>query len=127
MLNNLVAGLWSRLSRNGVLVVALCALLTATAPARADANEPPVILDYSFEWLGGEFWVVYGFVDDEDPDTCRVDFGGDLIGYSCDVSSNGEFSLLLELPPGMGGSVPAIALDAGELMSTAAYDWLANY
>jgi len=127
MLNNLVAGWWSRLSRKGVLLVALCALLTSAAPAQADANEPPVLSNYAFEWLGGEFWVVYGYVEDEDPDTCLVEFGGDLEGYSCDVSSNGEFALLLELPPGMGGLVPAYALDAGELRSDVVYDWLANY
>ncbi|MDZ4685363.1 MAG: hypothetical protein SH850_09750 [Planctomycetaceae bacterium] len=126
MLNKLMAGWWSRCSRNGVLIVALCALLSATAPAQADANEPPVILDFAFEWLGGDFWVIYGFVEDEDPDTCRVDFYGDLLGYSCDVSSNGEFSLLLELPIGVGGVIPAYALDAEESISQPAYDYLAN-
>lgn len=96
-------------------------------PATARANDPPVLADFVIVEIGYGMWVAYGVVLDEDPDTCRVDLGGVLDGYSCDVSSTGDFSLLMDLPPGMAGLIPAVASDAYWEVSNTAYDYLPNY
>jgi hypothetical protein len=116
---------WIRVSRFSACLI--LALLLQVFPATAQANDPPVLADFVIVEIGYGLWVAYGYVVDEDPDTCRVDLGGVLEGYSCDVSSSGDFSLLMDLPPGMAGVIPAIASDSDYEWSNTAYDYLANY
>jgi hypothetical protein len=109
--------LWtSSVSRKGsatrrVLFSVLSALFVLMSTSVASANDVPVIQSFAVGYLGDGWWGLYGTVEDEDPDYCEVFFSGVLEGYSVDVSSNGEFSLILQLPYGTSGIVDANALD----------------
>ena len=93
----------------------------------AFADEPPAMLDFGVEYLGDEWWVIYGSLEDEQADFCSVYFGGVLDGYFVDVGADGEFALVIELPPGNFGAVSAVALDGLTQWSNVVWDYLPNY
>lgn len=102
------------------LTIALAFLSTTTA----HANNPPTIQSFAIDYLGGGWWELYGVVSDEDPEYCEVFFTGLLDGYSVDVSSNGEFDLIVQVPSGVSGVVEASALDPEYEWSDTASDYL---
>lgn len=60
-------------------------------------------------------WLISGTVDDEDPESCLIQFGGILDGHSTTVNADGTFSFSINLDktqPGGEGPACAVAIDS---------------
>lgn len=60
-------------------------------------------------------WHISGTVEDEDPESCVINFGGILIGHSTTVNADGTFSYFVDLDkdePGGEGPACAVAVDS---------------
>lgn len=88
-------------------VAGFCALSASTA----QANEPPEIVSLTWYNPYGDYFVFYGWVADEIPDSCAVGFGGLIAGWGAMPSADGYFYAFVELPPGTIGNVTAEAID----------------
>jgi hypothetical protein len=82
-------------------------------------NQPPVITEFYAARENGNVWRFEGRVQDEDPESCVINFGGlfTLDGKSVGVDENGWFSFSIELAPGESGIATAVATDAFGLHS----------
>lgn len=109
------------------LMLAASSFSVIASPQAARADDAPNITFFGAGHLFGDWWHLYGTIDDESPDMCEIYFSGLLDGYSVDVSSNGEFSLVLEIPFGQSGLVGATALDVEYQWSDTAWDYIYNY
>ena len=82
-------------------------------PATVDINvynmEPSITL--SSYMAGGDTWVFFGTVWDENPGNCLVTFGGLLQGETAYTDENGQFILSVPLASGQQGEVTAYATD----------------
>lgn len=112
-------------SRAKVVVLWLVGVLAG--PSLAQANDAPDLLSFSTINLGDGAWLLWGSVRDESPETCRIDFGGDLQGLYCVADSNGDYQMVVDIPYGTGGWVPATAVDSEGRTSDSAYEFVANY
>ncbi|MBC8288915.1 MAG: hypothetical protein H8E37_01230 [Planctomycetes bacterium] len=60
-------------------------------------------------------WEISGTVEDEDPESCLINFGGILAGHSTPVNADGAFSFFINLDkeqPGGEGPACAVAVDS---------------
>jgi hypothetical protein len=94
-----------------LLMVAILTSCTL-APATATANEPPELLSFDIVHVFGDYWLIYGEVDDESPQYCLIGFGGVLDGYWTEADSDGTYSYVVELPPSLVGYITAQAMDS---------------
>jgi hypothetical protein len=114
-------------STSRATVVLLWLVGVLAGPSLVQANDAPALLNFSTINLGDGFWLLWGSVLDESPESCRIDFGGDLQGLSCVADSNGDYQMVVDIPYGTGGWVPATAVDSEGLPSDPTYDFVANY
>jgi hypothetical protein len=80
-------------------------------------DKPPVITNLTAVLVdpvnGG--WEITGTVEDEDPESCIINFGGILEGNSTTVNADGTFSFFINLDkqePGGEGPAWATAVDS---------------
>jgi hypothetical protein len=100
------------------------AMICTLAPASAQADDPPELLNFGIVHIFDDYWLLYGEVDDESPEYCDILFGGVLEGHSITADYDGTFSYAVELPPNLVGTVSAQALDARDHLSNTLYDYL---
>jgi hypothetical protein len=103
-----------------VAIAASCAL----APSTAMADDPPELLNFSIAHIFGDYWLLYGEIDDEVPEYCLIGFGGVLDGHVAQGEDDGTFSYVVELPPSLVGYVTAQALDPRNQYSNVLDDFL---
>ena len=89
-----------------------------------NVNEAPVITSFTATYNGGHSWTFSGTVEDEDPGSLDINFGGVIAGYSVTANSDGTFSLTLTLSSGTFGIATAVTTDLGGLTSNTAEDWV---
>ncbi|SFI47666.1 hypothetical protein [Planctomicrobium piriforme] len=109
-------------SRFVLFAVGMCSALSAM-PAVADANVPPVITFFDYVIPMDDYFIFYGMVDDEDPASCTILFGGPLEGGYTSVNEDGSFMLCLSWDPGDLRSVTATAYDSLYQASYATKTW----
>lgn len=69
-------------------------------------------------------WTAIGIVEDEDPSSCNVVFGGPFDGETAIPASDGYFEVSVQLDPGESGIVTAIAHDSEGLKSDEARSYI---
>jgi hypothetical protein len=99
------------------LLVLAAVVLTMNSASEAKADDPPTIL--SFSWINplDNYFFFYGYVEDEYPEACIVEFYGVLRGYYATADGSGYFCTVAELPYGTIGDVEAIAFDVYDQFS----------
>lgn len=90
------------------------------------ANMPPTIQFMVYE-DADDIWVFEGYVGDENPATCIVNFGGLLDGESTTVDPDGHFAFYKILDNGEEGIVTAQAKDELGEVSEVAFDEVYRY
>jgi len=88
-------------------VVGFCTLSASTV----QANEPPEIVSFTWYNPAGDYFVFYGFVADEIPGACAIEFNGLIAGWGASPEYDGYFFAVVEFPPGTIGNVTAEAVD----------------
>jgi large repetitive protein len=84
---------------------------------------PPSITSFTATCLGGNLWTLSGTVTDQtSPAGLSVQFGGlsGVTGQTATVGANGAFSLTVQIPSGVSGTVTAEATDWWGLQSNTA-------
>jgi len=107
-----------------VLVAAVCISAMATSTARANEDLPPVITYFSWYNPMGNYFIFYGTITDENPESCIIAFSGVLNGYYTSVDYDGYFYVVAELVEGTIGDVDAVAIDNNFQNSQPAGTWV---
>lgn len=84
----------------------------STSASHLSADDTPLLMGLDYANPFGNYFVISGFVDDEDPEACIVGFDGILEGYSVMPESDGYFYLVVQLEPEEVGWAEASAFDA---------------
>lgn len=84
---------------------------TVTVHVIDSTDQPPDIVSFGYEYLGYGTYLVVGAVEDEDPGSCIVTFGGLLDGAWTEVDSDGSFSYPMQMSESSAGMVTAVAID----------------
>jgi hypothetical protein len=104
----------------------------ASEPARVDVwvmNSPPMISGFSNWQASGGYWYFEGYVNDENPDACTVEFGGILAGHApVSPQPDGKFSFVVQLGSGpLFVPARAIAIDDADQESQQAETFVYSY
>jgi hypothetical protein len=92
-------------------------------------NNIPSISGFTNWQASAGYWYFEGYVNDEHPETCRVDFGGILQGHDpVTPQSDGKFSFVVQLGSGMFfAPATAVATDEADQVSQEAETIVYSY
>jgi len=119
---------WEHAQRRAVqALLVIVFLLLAASPAQTATAAPPQLQEFGCGNIFEDYWILFGTIEDEDPEGCIIGFGGVLDGYYCSVESDGTFALVVWLPPTTEGMATAQALNYENLVSNVAEFLILQY
>jgi hypothetical protein len=104
----------------------------ASEPGQVDIwviNNPPSISGFTAWQASAGYWYFEGYVTDENPDACTVEFGGILAGHApVSPQPDGKFSFVVQLGAGpLNAPATAVAIDDADQESQEAETFVYSY